>query len=76
VCSFDVARYLEAIEAIVKSQTKGSPYYNIVFLERLKEMSERMAGGSLLAAAGYVIAMFVLSKKVTMTIRDEEHICS
>lgn len=45
-------RYLESMEAIVKSQTKGSPYYNIVFLERLKDITERLSGSSQLVATG------------------------
>ncbi|ORZ09434.1 Sec23-binding domain of Sec16-domain-containing protein [Lobosporangium transversale] len=42
----EAGRYLESIEAIVKSQTKGSPYYNVVFLERLKDITERLTGSS------------------------------
>ncbi|KAG0295878.1 vesicle coat component, partial [Dissophora globulifera] len=45
----EAGRYLKAIEAIVKAQTEGSPYSNIVFLERLKDITERLAGSSLLA---------------------------
>lgn len=60
---FDLNRYLEAVEAIVKSQTKGSPYYNIVFLERLKEMTERLAGSSLLIVTGYVLGSWLLLTK-------------
>ncbi|KAG0005684.1 hypothetical protein BGZ80_005405, partial [Entomortierella chlamydospora] len=48
----EAGRYLESVEAIVKSQPKGSPYYNIVFLERLKDITERLTGSSQLAVAG------------------------
>ncbi|KAI7825987.1 Sec23-binding domain of Sec16-domain-containing protein [Gamsiella multidivaricata] len=48
----EAGRYLESVEAIVKSQTKGSPYYNIIFLERLREITERLAGSSQLAVTG------------------------
>ncbi|KAG0200432.1 vesicle coat component [Mortierella sp. GBA30] len=48
----EAGRYLESIEAIVKTQTKGSPYYNAVFLERLKDITERLTGSSQLAVAG------------------------
>ncbi|KAF8979317.1 hypothetical protein BGZ46_005604, partial [Entomortierella lignicola] len=48
----EAGRYLESVEAIVKSQTKGSPYYNIVFLERLKDITDRLTGSSQLAVAG------------------------
>jgi hypothetical protein len=40
------------MEAIVKSQTKGSPYYNVVFLERMKDITERLSGSSLLVVTG------------------------
>lgn len=43
------------MEAIVKSQTKGSPYYNIVFLERLKDITDRLTGSSQISVAGYDI---------------------
>ncbi|KAF9978560.1 vesicle coat component, partial [Actinomortierella ambigua] len=48
----EAARYLEAVEAIVKANTKGSPYYHVVFNDRLKELSERIQGSSQLAATG------------------------
>ncbi|KAF9201992.1 vesicle coat component, partial [Podila verticillata] len=48
----EAGRYLESIEAIVKSQTKGSPYYNVTFLERLKDVTDRLTGSNQLAASG------------------------
>ncbi|KAF9191283.1 vesicle coat component [Haplosporangium sp. Z 11] len=48
----EAGRYLESVEAIVKSQTKGSPYYNTVFLERLKDITERLTGSSQISVAG------------------------
>ncbi|KAG0027752.1 vesicle coat component [Podila clonocystis] len=48
----EAGRYLESIEAIVKSQTKGSPYYNVTFLERLKEVTDRLTGSNQLAVSG------------------------
>ncbi|KAF9998974.1 vesicle coat component, partial [Modicella reniformis] len=39
----EAARYLEAIENIVKSQPKGSPYYNSTLLAQMKDLTERMA---------------------------------
>ncbi|KAK3822367.1 MAG: Sec23-binding domain of Sec16-domain-containing protein, partial [Linnemannia gamsii] len=50
----EAGRYLVSMEAIVKSQPKGSPYYNIVFLERLKDITDRLSGSSQLVATGYV----------------------
>ncbi|KAF9985353.1 vesicle coat component [Mortierella antarctica] len=47
----EAGRYLASVEAIVKTQTKGSPYYNIVFLERLKDITERLTGSSQLTVA-------------------------
>lgn len=55
-------RYLEAVEAIVKSQPKGSPYYNIVFLEGLKELTERLARSSLLTVTGYVFGVLSIKR--------------
>ncbi|KAG0219908.1 vesicle coat component, partial [Mortierella sp. GBA43] len=39
----EAARYLESMENIMKSQTKGSPYYNSTLFAQLKELTERMA---------------------------------
>ncbi|KAJ1537209.1 hypothetical protein HK096_002338 [Nowakowskiella sp. JEL0078] len=36
-------KYCESIEIIVKSYTRGSPYFHRVFLERLRDLSERLA---------------------------------
>ncbi|KAF9945845.1 hypothetical protein BGZ72_000921 [Mortierella alpina] len=47
----EAGRYLASVEAIVKTQTKGSPYYNTVFLERMKDITERLTGSSQLTVA-------------------------
>ncbi|KAG0362449.1 hypothetical protein BGZ54_008620 [Gamsiella multidivaricata] len=48
----EVARYLESVEMIVKSQTKGSPYYNSTFHAQLNDAIERLAGSVHAAHAG------------------------
>ncbi|KAI8362478.1 Sec23-binding domain of Sec16-domain-containing protein [Mortierella sp. GBAus27b] len=55
----EAARYLESMENIMKSQTKGSPYYNSTLFAQLKELTERMAAS--VHNAGYVKSSCIAS---------------